>query len=59
MACLEESTRIVQLKVRLLGLSPMIWRRVLVPESVSLRELHGILQVSMVVNDNYFGRRQV
>ena len=47
MAGLGESTRIVQLKVRLLGLSPMIWRRVLVPESVTLRELHGILQVSM------------
>ena len=47
MACLEETTPIVQLKVRLLGISPMIWRRVLVPESVSLRELHGILQVSM------------
>ena len=47
MASLGESTRIVQLKVRLLGLSPMIWRRVLVPESVSLRELQGILQVSM------------
>ena len=47
MACLEESTRIIQLKVRLLGLSPMIWRRVLVSEPVSPRELHGILQVSM------------
>ena len=47
MAVPEESTRIVQLKVRLLGISPMIWRRVLVPASVTLRELHGILQVSM------------
>ena len=47
MACPEASTRIVQLKVRLLGLSPMIWRRVLAPESVTLRELHGILQVAM------------
>ena len=47
MAGLGESTRIVQLKVRLLGLSPMIWRRILVPESVTLCELHGILQVSM------------
>ena len=43
----EESTRVVQLKARLLGISPMIWRRVLVPSSVSLNELHGILQVSM------------
>ena len=47
MANPEVSPSIVQLKVRLLGISPMIWRRVLVPESVSLRELHGILQVSM------------
>ena len=47
MARLDESTPIVQLKVRLLGISPMIWRRVLVPSSVTLRELHGILQVSM------------
>lgn len=47
MASLEESTSIVQLKVRLLDISPMIWRRVLVPESVTLRELHGILQVGM------------
>jgi len=36
-----------QLKVRLLGISPMIWRRVLVPSSATLRELHGILQVAM------------
>ena len=47
MANPEVSPSIVQLKVRLLGISPMIWRRVLVPASVSLRELHGILQVSM------------
>ena len=30
---------ILQLKVRLLGISPMVWRRILVPESASLREL--------------------
>ena len=48
MASLEESTRIVPQEVRLLGLSHMIRRRVLVPESVPLRELHGILQVGMV-----------
>ena len=34
---------ILQLKVRLLGISPMIWRCALVPESVSLRELHGVV----------------
>ena len=41
------SSEIVQLKVRLLGISPMIWRRVLVPATASLRELHGIVQVAM------------
>ena len=43
MSSLEGSKSIVQLKIRLLGISPMIWRRVLVPASVTLRDL----QVSM------------
>ena len=38
---------IVQLKIRLLGISPMVWRRVLVPTSISLHELHGVIQVAM------------
>jgi hypothetical protein len=31
----------------LLGISPMIWRRLLVPNTCTLRELHGIIQVAM------------
>jgi len=42
-----EGGSILQLKVRLLRLSPMVWRRVLVPEVMSLRELHGVLQAVM------------
>jgi hypothetical protein len=38
---------IVQLKVRLIEVSPMVWRRLLVPAETSLRELHGIIQVAM------------
>ena len=38
---------ILQLKIRLLDISPMVWRRILVPESVSLRELHGMVQLAM------------
>jgi hypothetical protein len=38
---------VIQLKVRLLGISPMIWRRVLVAANMNLRELHGVLQVVM------------
>ncbi|KZL25881.1 plasmid pRiA4b ORF-3 family protein [Pseudovibrio sp. WM33] len=41
------SSSVFQLKVRLLGISPMIWRRLLVPSDISLRELHGVLQVAM------------
>jgi hypothetical protein len=32
---------LVQMKVWLLGVSPMVWRRVLVPADCTLRELHG------------------
>ena len=38
---------IVQVKVWLLGISPMVWRRVLVPSTCTLRELHGVIQVAM------------
>jgi hypothetical protein len=38
---------VLQLKVWLLGISPMVWRRVLAPARCSLRELHGVIQVAM------------
>jgi hypothetical protein len=40
---------LVQIKVWLLGISPMVWRRVLVPADCTLRELHGVFQVAMGV----------
>jgi hypothetical protein len=40
-------SEIIQLKVRLLGISPMIWRRILTPSTTALRELHGVLQLAM------------
>ena len=41
------SASTLQLKVRLINLSPMIWRRVLVPATMTLKELHGVFQVAM------------
>jgi hypothetical protein len=41
------SGSIFQLKIRLLEVSPMIWRRVLLPASYTLEELHGLIQVTM------------
>lgn len=38
---------ILQVKVWLTGISPMVWRRVLVPTTFTLRELHGVIQVAM------------
>jgi hypothetical protein len=38
---------ILQVKVWLTGISPMVWRRVLVPSRFTLRELHGVIQVAM------------
>jgi len=37
----------VQIKVWLLGISPMVWRRLLVPSTCTLHELHGVIQVAM------------
>jgi hypothetical protein len=39
--------KILQFKVWLIGLSPMIWRRIRVPDSLTLRQLHGVIQVVM------------
>ncbi|WP_245450315.1 plasmid pRiA4b ORF-3 family protein [Chelatococcus asaccharovorans] len=43
----DGSPTILQFRVWLKGLSPMVWRRVQVPATLTLRELHGVLQVSM------------
>ena len=49
----EGSTRIVQLKACPLGMSPMIWRRVVAPESVTPRGLRirpGVWQPSRTLS---------
>src|SRR5271165_184020 len=38
---------ILQVKFWLIGISPMVWRRVLAPTNFTLRELHGVIQVAM------------
>ena len=38
---------IFQIKVNLLNASPPIWRRLLVPASLTLEQLHHVLQVAM------------
>ncbi|MBV8613489.1 MAG: plasmid pRiA4b ORF-3 family protein [Acetobacteraceae bacterium] len=43
----ESTGGAVQLKVWLHGISPMVWRRLVVPGTCTVRELHGVLQVAM------------
>src|ERR1700692_4635100 len=38
---------IYQIKVTLLGTSPPIWRRLLVPANLTLEQLHDVLQLAM------------
>ncbi|WP_158598256.1 plasmid pRiA4b ORF-3 family protein [Falsibacillus albus] len=45
--------QIYQLKISLKGAKPPIWRRVLVPNSVSLHELHSIIQIVMDWSDSH------
>jgi Plasmid pRiA4b ORF-3-like protein len=33
----------LQLKIQLLGVEPEIWRRILVPSLLTLRELHAVI----------------
>ena len=42
-----DAGEVLQIKVWLIGISPMVWRRVLVPAAFTLRELHGVIQVAM------------
>jgi hypothetical protein len=42
-----DAGEVLQIKVWLAGISLMIWRRILVPAAFSLRELHGVIQVTM------------
>ncbi|HET6177785.1 MAG TPA: plasmid pRiA4b ORF-3 family protein [Candidatus Sulfotelmatobacter sp.] len=44
---------IYQLKVTLLGTSPPIWRRLLVPANVTLAQLHDVLQAAMGWEDGH------
>ena len=42
-----DADAVLQVKVWLLDISPMVWRRLLVPSNYTLRELHGVIQVAM------------
>lgn len=42
-----DTNTILQVKVWWAGISPVVWRRVLVPTTFTLREFHSVIQVAM------------
>ncbi len=46
-------TTAYQLKIRLLGTKPPVWRRVRVPGDLSLAELHHVIQIAMGWTDTH------
>ena len=50
MSALDESV-IYQLKIVLLGISPMIWRRILVSSDSTIEDLHYTIQLAMGWSD--------
>ncbi len=44
---------IYQIKVTLLGTTPPIWRRLLVPADMTLEQLHSVLQEAMGWDDSH------
>jgi hypothetical protein len=44
---------IYQLRIVLRGISPLIWRRVLVPSKTTLAHLHTILQILFAWSDEH------
>ncbi|MEV2275687.1 ISKra4 family transposase [Nocardiopsis sp. NPDC049922] len=47
---------VYQLRVVLSGISPLIWRRLLVPDSATIADLHEILQTAFGWSDGYLHR---
>ncbi|RDK07265.1 IS1096 element passenger TnpR family protein [Cupriavidus lacunae] len=47
------ATPVLQLRIALRGLSPPVWRRVLVPEHLTLGQLHHVIQVVMGWDDEH------
>jgi hypothetical protein len=47
------SAEVYQLRIWLKGISPMIWRRLLVKSNSSIADLHYTIQIAMGWDDDY------
>ena len=51
--------KVYQFRVRLLGVSPMIWRRVKLKDTTTIRELHYIMQSLMDWSDDHLNQFKI
>lgn len=49
----QPSDRLLQLRIELADLKPAIWRRVVMPDTISLVKLHQVIQASMGWTDSH------
>ena len=49
----QPAIAVMQLRMALRGLSPPVWRRVLIPEHITLARLHEVIQAAMGWTDDH------
>ncbi len=55
----KNSIKVYQLRVSLLGISPSIWRRILVRSDSSIADLHYTIQISMGWTDQHLSQLNI
>lgn len=56
---MTENLNAIQIKVTLVGTEPAIWRRIVIPSTISFFDLHHILQISMGWKNSHLFEFQV
>jgi hypothetical protein len=49
----SDATSVLQLRISLRGVSPPVWRRLLIPEQITIAQLHRVMQLAMGWNDGH------
>jgi hypothetical protein len=52
----SEATSVLQLRISLRGVSPPVWRRLLIPEQITIAQLHHVMQLAMGWHDEHLDR---
>lgn len=56
---LSNRNGVLQLRIELLDIEPLIWRRIVVPDSLTLLELHAIIQGAMGWRDSHLHQFEI